>query len=103
MVEVQEYEGGSDDLADAPGIQAHVAQRLERHLQQGVAAFADGAYAVMGLRGLHLTGAAQVSALPPESAWQVLDPGLTCGFCSVDRRSTPVKWRPLMGLIELLL
>jgi hypothetical protein len=43
--------------------------------------------------GLHLTGAAQVSALPPESAWQGLDPGRTCGFCSVDRRSTPAKWR----------
>ena len=26
------------------------------------------------VRGLHLTGAAQVSALPPESAWQALDP-----------------------------
>ena len=29
---------------------------------------------ITAIRGLHLTGAAQVSALPPESAWQVLDP-----------------------------
>jgi hypothetical protein len=53
------------------------------------------------IRGLHLTGAAQVSALPPESAWQVLDPGLTCEFCNVDRRSTPVRWRPLTVIIIL--
>jgi len=30
---------------------------------------------IMPVRGLHLTGAAQVSALPPESAWQELDLG----------------------------
>ena len=29
---------------------------------------------IIHVRGLHLTGAAQVSALPPESAWQALDP-----------------------------
>jgi len=34
---------------------------------------------IIRLRGLHLTGAAQVSALPPESAWQVLVPGLPAG------------------------
>jgi hypothetical protein len=55
-------------------------------------------YSILALRGLHLTGAAQVSALLPESAWQGPDPGLTCGFCSVDRRSTPVKWRPCWPL-----
>ena len=45
-------------------------------------------------RGLHLTGAAQVSALPAEGAPAGPSMGLTCGFCNISRRSTPVKWRP---------
>ena len=43
--------------------------------------------------------AGQVSALPPESAWPV--PGLTCGFCSADRRSTPAKWRARKAIIPV--
>jgi hypothetical protein len=43
VVEVQQDEGCGDDVSDAPGVEADVAQRLERRLQDGVAAFADGA------------------------------------------------------------
>src|SRR2546430_3928911 len=49
VVEVQDHQGRSDDAADASGVQADVAQCVERHLQEGIASLTDGAQAVMGL------------------------------------------------------
>src|SRR3954452_13219153 len=39
---MEQDEGGGDDRADPPGAEADPAQRLERGLQQGVAAFGLG-------------------------------------------------------------
>lgn len=49
MVDVEEVEGGCDDRADPPGAQADVAQGVEGGLEQGVAAFPDRTFSVVGL------------------------------------------------------
>src|SRR4051812_48168629 len=49
MVEVEDDQSRGDDAADAPGAEADVAQRFERHLQQSVAAFPDRTHAVVCL------------------------------------------------------
>jgi hypothetical protein len=56
VVEVEEDERCSDDGTDPPGVQADVAQCFVRHLQQGVAAFADDTDAVVGFVELLLQG-----------------------------------------------
>ncbi len=63
-----------------------LARRKRERYEQVQALRAQG-LGIKPVWGLHLTGATQVSALPPESAWQGPDPGRTCGFCSVDRKS----------------
>src|SRR4051812_28165140 len=49
LVDVQDRDSGGDDVADAPRVQADVAQGPEGHLEEGVAALADGSDAVVGL------------------------------------------------------
>src|SRR3989304_1323960 len=49
VVGVQDDEGGGDDRGDASWVEADVAQRFERHLEQGVAAFGDGPDPVVDL------------------------------------------------------
>jgi len=50
---------------------------------------------IFQLRGIHVTGPAQVRELLPDSPSRGADPGLTCGLSTIDRRSGPVKWIPL--------
>ena len=49
-----------------------------------------GCCVITDVGGIHVIGAAQVSALPQSRPGRAGSP-LTCGFCSVDRRSTPAK------------
>ena len=49
VVDVEQDKRCGDDLSDLPRAQADVAECLEGHLEQGVAAFADGSHAVVGL------------------------------------------------------
>jgi len=55
--------------------------------------------AIRSLRGIHLTGPAQVSELPPRPARQRSGPGLTCGFSGLVRRLGPLRWIPQRSLL----
>jgi len=47
-VEVEDDEGRGDDVTEAPGVQADVAQGLEHGVGQAIAAFTDRAEPVVG-------------------------------------------------------
>jgi hypothetical protein len=81
MVELEEDERCGDDLPYPPRVHADVAQRLERHLQQRVPAFADRADAVVGLVELllHLREVATLAGVPQlknDNCWGYL---MLCG------------------------